>query len=84
MPVPFPLSILADLPTSEQPSIARMTSLGLGFARDLWDVPAGVDGNHLQLQHIKLFGLAQGPQAATAASLEVPDVWTVLLWAVNR
>lgn len=38
----------------------------------------------LQVQHIVLKGLAQGPAASTAAGLWSPDVWTILGWAFRR
>lgn len=78
LPVPSPITILADF------SSGSLLTLDLGFARNLWDLPAGVSEGHLQLQSLQLHGLAQGPEAAAARSLDAPEVWTVLLWAVRR
>jgi hypothetical protein len=60
--------------------------LSLGFARDLLGVAFNSVKNSgtVELQSLRLAQLAQGPEAAAAAGLEDPDVWTLMLWGFRR
>jgi hypothetical protein len=84
IPVTAPLSIVGGL-SSDAESESATTVLDLAFARGLLDVTGeGGSKSQLQMQHVRLRGLAQGPGAAAATSLRSPDVWTLLGWAFRR
>lgn len=84
IPVPAPLSIVGGLSSDTESEFAT-TALDLAFARGLLDV-TGESGSKapLQVQHVRLRGLAQGPGAAAATSLQSLDAWTLLGWAFRR
>lgn len=79
------LSVVGDLSRDADAGYAN-TVLDLAFARGLLSVAgsSGTSKSQLQLQHLWLQGLAQGPAAAAARGLESPDVWTLLGWAFRR
>lgn len=84
IPVMAPLSIVGDLSRDADDDFAA-AMLDLGFARGLLAVSDQVGSKiQLQLQHLRLQGLAQGPDASRATSLQSPDVWTFLGWAFKR
>lgn len=84
IPVPAPLSIVGGL-SSDADAESANTVLDLAFARGLLDVTEDNSNQvQLQVQHVRLRGLAQGPGAAAATSLQSPDVWTLLGWAFRR
>lgn len=59
--------------------------LGLAYKRSLLQLPANAKGNHLQVRDAAISCLAQGPHAhKRGADINTPDVWTMLLWGVNR
>lgn len=80
MHVLLPITILGDFSNSTK----SMNTLNFSFARSVFALPDGAKEGQLQLQHVVLQGLAQGPAAAAANSLTSPDVWTILVWAVDR
>jgi hypothetical protein len=63
-------------------------SLGFSYIRDAFVLPATASDQFLQMQNVTLLQLPQGPNAHAAADVQAapwpPDVWTVLLWSVNR
>jgi hypothetical protein len=85
VPVTAPLSIVGDL-SNEEGAGPGATHLDLAFARGLLNVPPQDSGprGQLRVQHVRLRGLAQGPGAAKATSLQAPDAWTLLGWAFRR
>ena len=58
----------------------QVSTVGLGQPVNL-DPPYG---DVLRVQNLLLEGLAQGPEAATAADLAHPQVWTILMWGISR
>eukprot|EP00878_Enallax_costatus_P023720 GHUV01025257.1.p1 GENE.GHUV01025257.1~~GHUV01025257.1.p1 ORF type:complete len:369 (+),score=91.73 GHUV01025257.1:959-2065(+) len=78
LPVPHPITILGDF-SNQVPAV-----LDMGYARSLLALPRDAQADQVQVQHLVLKGLAQGPAAAVATSLAFPDVWTILAWAFNR
>lgn len=85
VPVTASLSIVGDL-SNEEGVGPGATHLDLAFARGLLSVPSQDSGpkGQLRVQHVRLRGLAQGPGAAQATSLQAPDAWTLLGWAFRR
>jgi hypothetical protein len=68
-------------------------ALSFGFMRDVLVLPQTAEDRFLQIQNVTLLQLPQGPGAAAAAGMHAgqggdgptpPDVWTLLLWSVNR
>jgi hypothetical protein len=68
-------------------------ALSFGFMRDVLVLPQQAADRFLQIQNVTLLQLPQGPKAAAAAGMHAgqggdgptpPDVWTLLLWSVNR
>ncbi|WIA15154.1 hypothetical protein OEZ85_001840 [Tetradesmus obliquus] len=68
-------------------------SLSFGFMRDVLVLPPQAADKFLQIQNVTLLQLPQGPGARAAAGMNAgqggdgptpPDVWTLLLWSVNR
>lgn len=68
-------------------------ALSFGFMRDVLVLPHNSGDRFLQIQNVTLLQLPQGPGASAAAGMHAgqggdgptpPDVWTVLLWSVNR
>lgn len=57
--------------------------LWLGYAVNLIVVPHGSQES-VQLRGLTLLELGQGPGAVDAQDFQDPDVWTHLVWAVNR
>jgi hypothetical protein len=86
IPVSSPLSIVGDLSNNLDDVSDADTVLDLSFARGLLDTSGqgGDKKGQLQVQHLRLRGLAQGPGAAGASSLQLPDSWTLLGWAFRR
>lgn len=86
IPVSAPLSIVGDLSNTLDDVSDADTVLDLAFARGLLDLSGQGGGrkSQLQVQHLRLRGLAQGPGAAGASSLRSPDSWTLLGWAFRR
>jgi hypothetical protein len=84
--VSAPLSIVGDLSNNLNDVSHTDTVLDLSFARGLLDMSGqgGGKGSQLQVQHLRLRGLAQGPGAAGASSLQLPALWTLLGWAFRR
>ncbi|KAI8472601.1 MAG: hypothetical protein J3K34DRAFT_457740 [Monoraphidium minutum] len=69
-------------PPPPRPGTPAHRPLWLGGATNLIQVPPG-SKESIELRGLTLMELGQGPGAARATSLEVPDVWTHLVWAVN-
>jgi hypothetical protein len=70
-------------------SRGELVSLALGFMRDSLLLPAAAGDKFLLVQNISMGQLPQGPGAAAAAGMgwdkpSPPDVWTLLLWSINR
>jgi hypothetical protein len=63
-------------------------SLSFAFIRDAFVLPATAGDQFLQIQNTTLMQLPQGPNAHAAADVTAgpwpPDIWTVLLWSINR
>lgn len=82
--MPYPISVVGDLSQDSDGDYAT-TFLHLGFVKGLLDISGQAGGkSQVQLQHLQLQGLAQGPGAAAASSLQSPEVWTLLGWAFKR
>lgn len=84
--VTAPLSIVGDLSQKGDGPYGDIY-LDFSYARGLMAVPADENNgqnNQMQVQHLRLRGLAQGPRAASASSLDSPDAWTLLGWAFRR
>lgn len=68
-------------------------ALDFGHMRSALQLPQNAQEKFLQIQNLTLMGLPQGPLAHTAAGMRTgpggdgptpPDIWTLLLWSVNR
>jgi hypothetical protein len=63
-------------------------ALSFAFMRDAFVLPATAPDQFFQLQNATLLQLPQGPDAPAAADARAgpwpPDLWTVLLFAINR
>lgn len=77
----------------EAAAVPDMFSLSWNFMRSALELPANAQERFLQIQNVSLRQLPQGPNAARAAGMRAeqgadgpspPDVWTILLWSVNR
>jgi hypothetical protein len=65
-----------------------LNALSFAFTRNAFTLPAAAAEQFFQIQNATLLQLPQGPNAAAAADMGAgpapPDVWTVLLWSVDR
>jgi hypothetical protein len=68
-------------------------ALSFGFMRDVLVLPETAEDRFLQIQNVTLLQLPQGPAARAAAGMNAghggdgptpSDIWTLLLWSVNR
>uniref|UniRef100_A0A383W883 Protein kinase domain-containing protein n=1 Tax=Tetradesmus obliquus TaxID=3088 RepID=A0A383W883_TETOB len=63
-------------------------SLSFAFLRDAFVLPATASDQFLQIQNVTLTQLPQGPNAREAADAAAgpwpADLWTVLLWSIDR
>ncbi|KAF8060546.1 RPL6 [Scenedesmus sp. PABB004] len=84
----------ADAPGGSAADVGSY-ALSWGFLPGALELPAGAQDKFLQIQNVSLAQLPQGPGAAAAAGLRAaapgggggpapPDVWTLLMWSVNR
>jgi hypothetical protein len=65
-----------------------LNALSFAFMRNAFVLPAAAADQFFQIQNATLLQLPQGPDAAAAADAKAgpwpPDLWTVLLFAINR
>jgi hypothetical protein len=79
----------ASSSTSAAPAPSRaVNALSFAFMRNAFVLPATAADQFFQIQNATLLQLPQGPNAAAAADAKAgpwpPDIWTVLLFSINR
>lgn len=93
-PVMLPEAVAGQpAPFAAANPVFDMFSLGFNYMRSALQLPSNAGEKYLQIQNVTLLQLPQGPDAATAAGLgagqsgdgQTPaDIWTILLWPINR